>query len=78
MEAAIGRYCASSVCAGIASEVCESSARSFDDHLHRGEVPEGHDGLNGGVDRPLGHQHVLPEIPECPFSVDRSAQGVNP
>ena len=47
----------------LAGEVGERAARLLDDHLDRCEVPDRHaDGVDRPVDRPLGDQHVAPEV----------------
>src|ERR1051325_3166136 len=56
---------AAAVGARFAGEVREASAGFVDDDLHRGDVPLRDLRLDGDLDRPLGHEHVRPEVAEA-------------
>ena len=47
------------------AEVGERPARLLDDHLQRGEIPQRDGRIAGDLGRPLGNEHVLPEVAEA-------------
>ena len=64
MEEAVGGDGAPAVRRPDAAVVGEAAAGLLDDHLHGGQVPQRHDGVEPDVDSALGHEHVRPEVAE--------------
>ena len=52
----------------------EPPAGLLHDDLHRGQVPQAHDGLDGHVERSLGHEHVHPEVAQAAGSPGSAAE----